>query len=529
MAVRNLLDRAISYVSPAAGARRDLARAQGELLTDMRTRSETPQARNDRLRDEGWRPFGGGTVAEVDVDRLREISRRLCRTNPHARKARLTFVGHTVGWGIRPKSRSGLKGVDAARTKAWKAWGETRECDAEGRQTAYGLMALAASILFESGRVLVRKKVVGKGAYRTLPTKIQVLEPDYLDHSKDGAAPGGGQTIRGIEFAADGCTRIAYHIRRTRPGDNSWGALANESVRVPADEVADVHVITESGQVDALPVMHAVLGTLQDRADTTEATLIRLKLEACIGGVVEYQNELPNFTQEMANAASRGASGDVEFTPGMLLKLKYGQSFRPIQPTSAGGAPEMLRLADYATASGLGIGYDQLTSDVSQANYSSIRAARLEFNRQVELTQHLVLIPMLCASIWEWFCEGGLLAALWKDAPALADWDPPPVEMTDPLKDTSALLMQERAGYETWDRLVSGRGYDPDEQLAVIAARNMQFDALGVVRSGDPRKVSDQGQAQVVPGAEDEGDGAEPPKSAAKKTAKKPGSPGAEE
>jgi capsid protein len=53
-----------------------------------------------------------------------------------------------------------------------------------------------------------------------------------------------------------------------------------------------------------------------------------------------------------------------------------------------------------AVAAAMGITYEQLTGDLTQVNYSSIRAGLLEFRRRCEAIQHGVIVHQLCRPIW---------------------------------------------------------------------------------------------------------------------------------
>ncbi len=87
----------------------------------------------------------------------------------------------------------------------------------------------------------------------------------------------------------------------------------------------------------------------------------------------------------------------------------------------------------------------------TQANYSSLRAGKIEFRRLCEQVQYGMLIPMLVRPIAERFHAQGALVGLWVDAmPKGVAHVPPAHEMIDPLKDTTALIAQVRAGLGTF-------------------------------------------------------------------------------
>jgi capsid protein len=110
--------------------------------------------------------------------------------------------------------------------------------------------------------------------------------------------------------------------------------------------------------------------------------------------------------------------------------------------------PAGIRAAVLAAAFtvGTGLTYDQVAGDLTQANYSSLRAGRIEFRRLCEQVQYGMLIPMLVWPIADRFHAQGPLLGLWDaEAPSGVSHVPPAHETIDPLKDTTALIAQVRA------------------------------------------------------------------------------------
>ena len=91
----------------------------------------------------------------------------------------------------------------------WKDWVKTADFDSHF--DFYGLQNLIAQGLFESGEVLIRRHYDKSAA--GVPLRLQVLEPDYLDSTKQGPLPGGNYAIAGVEINPQG-QRVAYHLYR---------------------------------------------------------------------------------------------------------------------------------------------------------------------------------------------------------------------------------------------------------------------------------------------------------------------------
>lgn len=97
-------------------------------------------------------------------------------------------------------------------------------------------------------------------------------------------------------------------------------------------------------------------------------------------------------------------------------------------------------------AAGLGAPEYLLTGDLSNANYSSLRAGLLEFRRRVEAVQFQIIVPQVLSPLWHRFVTSAVLAGE-LDAPDFeasaadyfaCEWIPPAQEWIDPEKDAKA-------------------------------------------------------------------------------------------
>jgi capsid protein len=141
--------------------------------------------------------------------------------------------------------------------------------------------------------------------------------------------------------------------------------------------------------------------------------------------------------------------------------------------------------------------YELLTGDLSQVNYSSIRAGLVEFRRLIDAVQWQIFIPILCQPIWNWFCEAAWAAGKLPRPDIGVEWSPPRFEAVDPLKDAMADLLAMRSGTMTLAQAISRQGHNPDAVLAEIAAMNARLDALGIILDSDPRRVTKTGVMQA--------------------------------
>jgi lambda family phage portal protein len=499
-AAPTFLDRAIAKLAPRAAARRLAARLAFENLS----RRAYDGAALGR-RTEGWR--AGGTSADAEIANagaiLRNRMRDLVRNNPHAAKAVAAWVNNIVGDGFTPYAATGDAGLNRRIDELWKRWSE--QCDADGRGDFSALVTLAVREMVEAGECFVRRRMRRAEDGLVVPLQLQALEADHLDESRTDSVrrEGGGRTVRGIEYDSIG-RRAAYWLFPDHPGDISAALSASRaSVRVPAGDV--IHLFRRDRvQQRGVPWGAPVIRALRDLDDWTNAELVRKKTEACLVGIVTAADDAE---QGIAPSVVDSAGKVVEqFEPGLIAYARGAKDIEFNQPAAVAGVSEWLRAQLHIIAAGWCIPYELLTGDLSQVNYSSIRAGLVEFRRLVGAIQWQLVIPVFCQPVWDWFIESAWAAGLIPEPAAAVEWQPDGFEAVDPQKDATADLMEIRMGTKTLRQAIAQRGWNPDALLEEIARTNADLDRLGIVLDSDPRKVTQQGLMQKPVDAADEED-----------------------
>ena len=482
----NWLDRVIGAVAPGAGLRR--VRQRQALRLIQRAYEGAKAGR----RTDGWVTAGTGANAEIAPasSRLRDRSRDLMRNNPYAAKAVNALVSNLVGTGIVPRARSKRSSAAKQADQLWLQF--SAACDSEGLTDFGGLQALVVRSLVESGEVIVRFRDRRLEDGLPVPLQLQVLEPDHLDSGKTEDLADGGFIVNGIEFDALG-RRRAYWLFPVHPGESRGRVLASRPV--PARQVLHLFERLRPGQVRGVPWFASVILKLRDLDDYDDAELMRKKIEACFAAFVTGAQD-----EEMLGKASAGAAGDriESFEPGMIEYLEPGKDVKFASPSANGGYAEYMRLQLHAVAAGVGLTYELLTGDLSQVNYSSIRAGLIEFRRRMEALQWQLIVPGLCQPVWTRFVELAQAAGKLPDGEITAEWTAPRFEAVDPLKDIQADILAVRAGVMTLKEAIARQGYDPAQVLAEIAATNAELDVAGITLDTDPRRSTKTGQEKTV-------------------------------
>lgn len=466
-----------------------------------------------------WMPANPGAVAALSFaqDSLRAKSRDLVRRNTWAAAGVEAFVANAIGTGIKPQSMLQNQTQREAIHSLWWDWCE--QADAAGLTDFYGLQALATRAMLEGGEVLVRLRYRRLEDGLPVALQLQVLEPEHLPstlHQDLPAPPGStgpGNVIRaGIEFDALG-RRVAYHLYRAHPQDGALAPMSGQAagsvqtVRVDAAEIIHMFRPLRPGQIRGEPWLARALIKLHELDQYDDAELVRKKTAAMFAGFITRMDPEDNLMGEGAADAAGVALAGLE--PGTLQILEPGEDIKFSAPADVGSAyADFMRGQFRAVASAMGITYEMLTGDLSQVNYSSIRAGLLEFRRRCEAIQHGVIVHQLCRPIWRaWMdqavLQGALDGALNPVAYRLArssfqaaKWIPQGWSWVDPLKETKAMQAAIRSGLMSRSEAISANGYDAEDVDREIAADNARADALGLVLDSDARHDAPMQSAQ---------------------------------
>jgi lambda family phage portal protein len=491
----NFLDRAVAYIAPATGLRRAAARAG---LDQVRSYDGAMMGR----RTSGWRASNASANVEVKraLPHLRARSRDLMRNTWWGARIKSVVTAHAVGTGITPKPMTGDKAADKAFQAAWKKWKKARFADAEGQLSFDGLVGLATGCIVESGEVLARIRSVKQSRLPrgVVPIELQLLEPDHLDSSRDktlmttrrnGLSPEATVIDQGIEYDIEG-KRLAYWIHPVHPGARGL-VMPTVSIRIDAADMLHGYRKDRIGQGRGVPWCAPVMLKGRDVADLEEAVVIKARIEACLAAFIKTNDSARTLADRTSKEprSDRSTRRIEQFSPGMVAYLEQGEEVTAVNPSSSSQFEAVMQSTWMTLAAGAGITYDQLTGDLRRANFSSLRAGKIEFRRVIEQFQHLTLCDMLLDPFMERWVETAMDSGV---LPRRADgypieWIMPANEPIDPLKDMQADILAVRSGRMTWPQFVSGWGFDPDVQLDEIADWFKSIDLKKVVLDVDPR------------------------------------------
>lgn len=479
--MKNPVDSLVGFFSPVSGLKRQLAR------------QALARAYEGANTNDGWRPRRAGASADsdhlADAKRLRERARSLEQNVPYITRALGCLTSATVGTGITPES------TDTRATEIMPLWERfTRECDADGLLDFYGMQAIAYRAMERDGEVLIRRRPRRTEDGLAVPVQLQMLEADYIDTARSGPVTGGGQIVNGIEYDAIGKVR-AYWLYTQHPGSARY-ALGLSSRAIPASEIIHLFAPDRPGQGRGFSRLAPVIARARDLMLYEDAELQRKNLETRLGLIASGDvSSLANPTADY-HAGVDGTAADLGALPsGGITQVPHGLNLTQIEPKAMPGVVEYMKMQLHLIAAGIGVPYESMTGDMNEVNFSSARIRQIDFRRDVEQMQWLVLIPRFCEQVWKWFIDAARLQNGRRYSYAV-DWSTPRWDYVNPEQDVNAELAAMGGGLLAPSESLRKRGYKPEK---VFAQMGKDYElmkssgALGLMQflSGSPSPPSD--------------------------------------
>jgi lambda family phage portal protein len=424
-----------------------------------------------------------------DTRTLSQRARWAARNDARAAAAVEAIVSNVIGSGIKPQPTAENARWKRTASEAFEEWADL--ADFHGRLDFYGLQALIARTVVEAGECFVRFRPRPIGEGPAVPMQLEVIDPDLCPTDLNRELGGDARISAGVEFASDG-RRVAYHFHKRRPGAGWTGTL--ETVRVPAGEVLHVFRPLVADQIRGVSWLTPVLLRLSALDKFDDSSLIRAKVASLFSVFVETP-EADGESNPLGDDVDD--DGNLHMGPGSVVNLGAGETIKVADPPDFGDSYADFTTAQLrAIAAGLGLPYEVLSGDLSKVNFSSLRAALVEFRRRVTGWQFHTFVNDLCAPVWRRWVEYGVASgalptpAGFRRRPALytrCKWLPEGWSWLDPQKDAAAKVAMLGAGLISRDELISELGEDAEKVDQEIAAAQARADRLGLKFSFDAR------------------------------------------
>jgi lambda family phage portal protein len=265
--------------------------------------------------------------------------------------------------------------------------------------------------------------------------------------------------------------------------------------------------VQRPGQVRGVTWFAPVLKTSRDLDDFIDALNVKARVEACFSGFITNDDQTsplidPNTTGiDQTQDESLPNVPLTSLEPGLLKELRSGQSITFAQPTTNTQMEPMMLYNMMMICAGVGCTYDQGSGDLRQANYSSLRAGKLDFWKLVSEWQDHTVIPMLCKPVWDRFISRAILSGALKPMKGgyPCNWITPAREAVDPKKDLDAEKNEVRSGRMTPQEFIASKGGDWRVQLDDFAEFFKEADKKKILFDIDVRQVDQHGRQPTRP------------------------------
>lgn len=460
-----------------------------------------------RMRTWGLSTTGPNNALNDSLANLRYRSRTLDRNNPNANAGIDSFASTLVGRGLTPRWNTGNPELDAKILELWKL--SVGEADASVCELDfYGLQTLAATTIAMAGEVLGLFKYYSTSSDLTVPLQIQLLEPDHLYDAYDQPLTNGNTLRLGIEINPSG-QRTAYHIYPEHPGDNYVTRLAKLTVRISADDMLHVYTPRRPGQLRGTPFLAPVITALHSLDEYEDAELMRKKIAAMYAGFILTPSGDPSVSGLPGFETDYETEEDlVGLEPGIMQQLKPGESIEWSKPADVGETFEPWTGYNLRrVAKALHITKEQLTGDLRDVDYSSIRAGMVELYRYCRAYQAQILVHKFCRPYTtKWLdiavASGRIFIPRYlKNRRNIINnsWDPDGWDWVDPEKDIKAEILAIRSGIKSRSMSIGERGHNVAEVDSEISNDNKRTDSLNIILDSDPRNTTQSGGPREKP------------------------------
>ena len=375
---------------------------------------------------------------------------------------------------------------------AWEAYcNDAERFDQAGENTLYDLQIQAINSIITDGEVFVRRHVGADGEL-----KWSLLDPMRIPPGRSSfVRPVNEKQVykNGIIFDKETDKRLFYAVN---PDDiYRYSDRIDHASHVPAADI--FHAFIKEGYIGqkrGIPIGHTTFVNLYLMEKYIEAAVVNARVSAAklgwlsktdddSGPVVEYQmdengepvndedgNMIP--IDPIENAQISTEPGSVNWLPSGVNFSAWETDYPDAQFDS------FTKVGNRKTASGFAIPYADLTGDLSDVNYSSIRQGALEIRENYKMLQRL-MVWILNEIYMEWLLHALMEGILKVNGRTLTvesfadcckpQWTPRRWPWIDPQAEARANQIAVQTGLRSVSQIIREMGGDPDETWKSIS------------------------------------------------------------
>jgi len=462
--------------APAPAARRRVRSFDSAKISRLYSSSTMPRPPDVDIRN-GLRALVARSRHEAQNNDYARQYLRLVRTN---------VIGHQgITLQARVQDPDGTTDALAndAIEAAWADWSRMGVPDITGQHSLKTLLRVAVDTLVRDGEILIRKHIGGRD--NPYGTVLELLDPQVLDVDLNHN-PRGGNVIRmGVELSPQR-RPVAYHLLTSSNTADTYVLYGRRYTRVPAEQIYHCYLHESAWQTRGVPSMAALLMRMNMLEGYEEAALVNARSGASKMGFFTTPDGVSGIGEEQDDGEMLTSA-----EPGTFEDLPPGVEFQPYNPDYPNGEFEgFVKGALRGIAAGLGVSYHTLSSDLSGANYSSLRQGALEDRAVWMMLQDWLIESLLDPMYRDWLQAAlfaGAITVLGKplksdriDKYTRVSWQPRRWQWVDPAKEMAAAETAVNNRFRSISDIIREQGRDPETVWAEIARERARLQALGI-------------------------------------------------
>jgi lambda family phage portal protein len=382
-------------------------------------------------------------IYRLEYRRIFSRAKRAYDTDPYARSCVRVLQSQIVGRGISPRAKpvdkdgNPLPDIGKLLDRYFERFAD--ECFRPNRDSFYDVQSKYIANCCISGGLFLNFVPAKKDSL--LPFALQQIDQSYIEFSHDNfAIPNSPMIYNGVKINDFG-DPIQYFFQ---------DLLTWVFFDMPADNMIHCYEKWHVNQWIGIPWLAPVLTTLWDLSQLQEDKLIASRIQAAIALWVKD-------TSSFINPKQKNTDGNINWSPGKIVKTDTKPEIIQANDNIRDSFAALIELYLRQISSGMGVSYQEMTSDLAGANFASSRTVVMDRRRYYQKKQEFV-IRSFCQPIYNKFVQWCFLTGLISGKNILdfkankwgycrAQWTPDRWQWVDPLKDIQALVAEADRGW----------------------------------------------------------------------------------
>ncbi|TRZ97675.1 MAG: phage portal protein [Deltaproteobacteria bacterium] len=356
--------------------------------------------------------------------------------------------------------------------QAFKEWSKPDTATVTGKVSFRKAQEIVIETVARDGEAFIR--LIRNENINRFGFSLQLIEPDWIDEKLNYELPGGSVVRMGIEV--DRWRRpVAYYLSTRNHTLDVYGNIFASAPheRIPADDMIHMFDPERADQTRGISWMAPAMLGMHNLKGYIEAAIVNARSGANkLGFFRNAANTSGEYTGDGTDASGNKTLlcepgsfediGDKEFTP---YDPKYPEAqFDPFTKSILRGI-----------SAGLGVSFSSLSNDLTEVNFSSIRAGLIEERETWKSIQSWMIESMLDRVYGEWLFMTLMVGAVNLPATKYRKFNAPTWigrrwAWVDPLKEVQAYKEAVAAGFKSATQIVAEGGGDIAELYAEMKA-----------------------------------------------------------